>query len=1339
MQRVDYHNQITLRFNILKALINSSSQLNLYDVHIHCENFYLHLLKLIFDWKLENLNVYNRNSPGIDLIDLENKIMIQVSATCTKEKIDASLNKIDRTKYKGFRFKFISISENAEKLKKKSYVIGDDIFFDQMNDILDVDTLLKHINVCDIDKVEAIHDLILKEINLNSNIYNNQLGVDYNKCEKIKFPAAWFRQKVIENVKNIGERYSDKLDVDFNLSKVIDAIEQNRYFLDEFKNEFEKLRSSFSYISHSNELSDENYVRVYFEHTNRLINDASNNKVSILKISNILSECRSLSLDLKIKIEQDRYLTSKYGFKSFNEQLGKYISYLDSDNVRASINPFILISGNAGVGKSHFIAHNALKRANEDKISLLILGQLFHDNTHPFLQMKKQLGLNDSFEMDEVFRCMNILGEERNERAIIFIDALNEGNGLNIWPDYLSGIVDNLKQYSHISVILSVRDTYSEQVLPTKFSEENNFIGIKFEGFSDVDEAVQKFFAYYKVPYSINENLRPQFSNPLFLKMYCSGYSENNSIQYGLDAILLNYFSKLNKDIRKRYAPMIFPQKINIVELAIDAYVDIRIEKKNHDILYNEFSKRLISKFEGFSIPFNILDELIAEGVFSCVNYSAEIYVYLAYELFDNYLIAKRIVKYCLDRNKDCESLANYIFSENNKYFELLKNDDGILEAIAIILPDLDIAVDSDRCEMFFWPQSNLNMDSSIYYTSMLWRRPERIKYIAHSYVMNNCFVYIDLRESVLNDFFDTVLQLTLVKNHIYNSNFLYKFLNVLSLDFFNRHWTSYVSYRFHQNRVFKTLVKWAWNCGTNGIKDDNSTFESLAKTLVWFLASLNHEVRDVTIKALMRLYSNNLVILIKHLEKFRNVKDMYILEGLLAATYGAILNRKDVDCLSEVGEVLYPYFKKENIMVRSYLQNIYLYLAFRNVQSEKVDFNTFLFKPRNYYQVNELQIDKIREGILTKDDYTKMERCYINYEDYTEELTYEHNRIIRSFERYIKDIENEKSEIEDLHVEKLIDQIPVEDRENFIWMVVKEIFDMGFNYLMFMDKDLYGDYSSNHLDSIVLKYEWIAINKILDIYLSDKGEILEAFKGNKIQFEGVWQIPFFRWIDPTMDFFSCFETKVINEVVYKIEDILYNFESILRCENFDENWIKFNKIRYFTSNNKVENAIGIMMNNAEITSTITILSEHRCIPPQKSFEDLYVRELYWSKAYNYIQDECKQFNKLSEGAEYISENYIWDISDGSMVEYFSFSAASKYVFDELELEMKGDVFSLYNKNQIVVKSLFEETYEDVLLVKESHLSNYLISNNKSILWPFFETENNLKCILYDGEFFRII
>ena len=165
MNRTRYYNYIEEKLNFLAYRIEKRGKINLLDLNIHSETFFAELFNILYDYNLVNLNCIKQNAEGIDLVDTKNKIIIQVSATCTKEKIENSLNKGIYLFYKDYNFKFISISkEVSSKLKATEFENPYNLIFDSQKDILDSTTLLRYILNLEIDKQKILFEFIKKEL-----------------------------------------------------------------------------------------------------------------------------------------------------------------------------------------------------------------------------------------------------------------------------------------------------------------------------------------------------------------------------------------------------------------------------------------------------------------------------------------------------------------------------------------------------------------------------------------------------------------------------------------------------------------------------------------------------------------------------------------------------------------------------------------------------------------------------------------------------------------------------------------------------------------------------------------------------------------------------------------------------------------------------------------------------------------------------------------------------------------------------------------------------------------------------------------------------------------------
>lgn len=167
INRNKYYDYIEERLATLATAINLNGKLNFLNLHNHAETFYLYFFNELFGWNLENLNKTKHNAEAIDLISHSpEKIIIQVSATSTKEKIESALKKkiIEDYKNKDYCFKFISISKDASELRKKTYANPHCISFNPSSDIYDITSILKCILHLDVEIQKRIYNFIKKEL-----------------------------------------------------------------------------------------------------------------------------------------------------------------------------------------------------------------------------------------------------------------------------------------------------------------------------------------------------------------------------------------------------------------------------------------------------------------------------------------------------------------------------------------------------------------------------------------------------------------------------------------------------------------------------------------------------------------------------------------------------------------------------------------------------------------------------------------------------------------------------------------------------------------------------------------------------------------------------------------------------------------------------------------------------------------------------------------------------------------------------------------------------------------------------------------------------------------------
>lgn len=152
------------KLSILSYRIKSRGKINLLDLNIYSETFFAELMNHLLGYELKNINIIKQNIEGIDLVDNINKVIVQVSATCSKQKIENSLAKKIFEDYSGFHFKFIAISGDADKLRGQTFTNPYKVVFSPLNDIYDMKALLKLVLNMQVINQREVYEFLRNEL-----------------------------------------------------------------------------------------------------------------------------------------------------------------------------------------------------------------------------------------------------------------------------------------------------------------------------------------------------------------------------------------------------------------------------------------------------------------------------------------------------------------------------------------------------------------------------------------------------------------------------------------------------------------------------------------------------------------------------------------------------------------------------------------------------------------------------------------------------------------------------------------------------------------------------------------------------------------------------------------------------------------------------------------------------------------------------------------------------------------------------------------------------------------------------------------------------------------------
>jgi hypothetical protein len=115
----------------------------------------------------------------------------------------------------------------------------------------------------------------------------------------------------------------------------------------------------------------------------------------------------------------------KYNARQAGEALDDLDELLRSVAFSADDTRVLIVTGEAGTGKSHLLAAEANRAIAEARPALLFLGQQFAQG-NPWDQCERSLSL-PGWPRDELFGALDAAGEANGTRTLILVDAVNEG------------------------------------------------------------------------------------------------------------------------------------------------------------------------------------------------------------------------------------------------------------------------------------------------------------------------------------------------------------------------------------------------------------------------------------------------------------------------------------------------------------------------------------------------------------------------------------------------------------------------------------------------------------------------------------------------------------------------------------------------------------------------------------------------------------------------------------------------------------------------------------------------------------------------------------------------
>ncbi len=1184
---------------------------------------------------------------------------------------------------------------------------------------------------------------------------------------------------VLESI-DLGKRYTPELNFELTITKIFDGLGRTASFkqeatnlLDNFLIRGKKLLNNKKETTEYVKQLERNFDELFtlFSQTDFEINieiPLDEFKAILKLISSNTAKIRHFYIDEERKLQEEKKdynYYHKYGseirdIRKFQESISN-LEYFFSDNIcQLANNPFLVLDGEAGIGKSHMLGDVVSMRIKNNYESIFLLGQHFTSDESPWVQIFKKLQITSA--SDSFLETLNRRAKDSGKRIIIFIDAINEGRGKYFWTENIKSFISEIKKYDFLGLVLSIRSSYKTMIFPEDEIAGLNVIEQKLYGFNGNEyDASKLFFRNYSIQLPNVPLLHPEFQNPLFLKLFCEGISKSgqDKIPDGIQGIssIINFFVKNVNIILSKPNKFDYSSSINLVDRSISAVIQYKIE---HDLDYVPYEKS-IEIIEGVISTFTskrgtFLDELISEGIFSKNlfrkrNREYEEGIYLAYERFEDYLLCKHLLERYPDVENEFKIGGNlYKYIENEYQLHLYK---GLIDALSIQLPE------THNKELYeFVPQLKDNyaiVESFV--QSLLWRKYETIGKSSNDYVNDYVFKY----KGTYDLFWEIHLSVASIPEHYYNANSLHDYLIQFTMADRDAEWTQNLKYKYSPDSAVRRLVDWAWNEADNA-HISNASIKLSSIALSWFLTSTNRQLRDCATKALVSLLQNRIDVLIEVLQIFEGVNDPYVYERLFAVAYGCALRTDQHQELVRLSEYIYEtIFNIEgevypHILLRDYARGV---IEYTNYLGKAPSIDLTRIRPPYHSNFNitlpsdeeiDSQYDPKEEGhygkpkwgvtaILSSMGVEHGRRSYGDFGRYT-------------FQSALRRWNIDPNGLSNLAIK---------------WIIEKYGYDSEKHSEFDADIGTGRGQDSIPNERIGKKYQWLALYEIL-ARVSDNCKGYEEYDFDYAReelYDGTWS-PYIRDIDPTIlinktgeydedeneNFWwkdrNVFDWDCSNVDWVKKDNNLPNIDGLIEVvDDHNEPWLILEGYPEWAEPKKIGEEKWDYAHKrlwCHVRSYIVSDNDFKKLknwavqqdymgrwPESRDRYEIYNREYYWSPAYKYFQDEYHggetrreiHDKKTGELVAFVTipvESYRWEKEiDKSKEETIAFMKPSLPLFKGMNLQYSHKEGEFLNRDGQLVcfATNVHHNSKSYFLIRKNPFLEFLKENKLNILW----------------------
>ena len=377
----------------------------------------------------------NPNNPGIEVEPIYDK--------------DGKLRISFQAKFFDRNVSYIDIKNSVDMIIKHYkdkldvvYLYSNKAIDNRCNSMKEIKKLLEDANI----KLELVTDrAILTSVIEYPILCNLYFG-------KQSFTREWVKKNLDYFFESLGEKYNRKFNIETEYERQINYFLLNDKILDDIKIKINEMLDEINDLLDV-KIKQELFITKIKDLLNCFVNNEEISFQDIIKIEDELFEefsgnIKRLEEELNDAMEQkEKIERGQAEYKNLDNRI-KYIERIVNLSNYRIISEYekkliaskvLFIFGSYGVGKTQLISNSAKELYENGKNVLLINAARFFNNEYVENQIIKNLdSVTDGLTFDNILEFFNEEAINKNCKAYIFIDAINESRDLSVWKTGLN-------------------------------------------------------------------------------------------------------------------------------------------------------------------------------------------------------------------------------------------------------------------------------------------------------------------------------------------------------------------------------------------------------------------------------------------------------------------------------------------------------------------------------------------------------------------------------------------------------------------------------------------------------------------------------------------------------------------------------------------------------------------------------------------------------------------------------------------------------------------------------------------------------------------------------------